>query len=536
MGGVRVLAVLALLVAALLQISASRRVSAETGVLRFADSLDVTTLNPFLATSSNLSTLAELTMGHLVGYDAQSNLVPELATEIPTKRNGGVSADGRTLTYHLRRGVRWSDGAPFTADDVLFTAAVVRNPDNNTTASGNSAWQDIVSIAKRDPWTFVVRLRRPDVEVPATFLAAGGLTCILPKHAFASTAINRAPYNALPVGIGPFRYTAFRRGDAVEMNANPYWYGSRPKLHAIVYKIIPDYTTAINELQTGELDVLFGINGAYVDRARSLPAKRVARFLDFFVSGVFINVTAAPTDDPVVRRALRLATDRPGIFARVVRGNGALTESVIPRILPGYADLPTVPFDPGRAAALLEADGWKLGPGGIREKNGIPLTIDLALPSGYQPASQTVELLRENWKQAGIRLDAHAYQVGIFFARAADGGIVESGKFNGALFSTEVAEYSAAANAFSCAGIPPHGLNASRYCSPAVDAALERLLETDDAARRARLSHEVQQRIYDDVPTIVMYERAGFVAYDERLHGFHPNAHEDFYRAENLAL
>jgi len=475
-------------------------------------------------------------MGYLVGYDAEGRLVPALATAVPTKRNGGISADGRTLTYHLRRGVRWSDGMPFTADDVVFTADVIRNPSNNTIIAGSQTWQDVVSVSKRDAWTVVVRLKRPDVEVPATLLVSNSLSAILPKHAFASTAINTAPYNAMPVGIGPFRYSAFRRGDAVEMEANPYWYGSRPKLRRIVYKIVPDYTTAINELQTGELDLLVGINGVDVDRVRAMRGVRIARFLDFFESGLFINVTSPPTDDLVVRRALRLATNRPALFDRIVHRNGALTDSIIPKILPDSAILPMIPFDPVGAGAMLDANGWKLGNDGIRAKGGIRLAIDVAAPSGYQPSSQTVEQLRSDWKRAGIELQSHMYGIGMFFALAAQGGIVAGSKFNGALYSTQIAEYSALANNFGCAAMSPHGLNASRYCSPAVDADLARLLESDRASTRARLSLDLQRRIYDDVPMIVMYERAGLDAYVSRLRGFSPNAYENFYRGEDLVL
>ena len=431
---------LAVFVAVLfLLVAAGLGVAADDGVLRISDTLDVTTLNPFLATSDNLAAISQFTMGYLVERDADGRLVPALATEVPTAQNGGISADGRTLVYHLRRGVRFSDGVPFTADDVVFTAAVVRNPGNNTIIGGSATWQDVASVTKRDPWTVVVRLKRPDIEVPATLLASDSLSAILPRHAFASTTINTAPYNGMPVGLGPFRYTAFRRGEAVEMEPNPYWYGPRPKLRRIVYKIIPDYTTAINELQTGELDLLAGINGADITRVSALPGVLLSRHLNFFVSGLFLNVTAPPTDDVVVRRALRLATDRPALFDRIVHRNGALTESVIPKIFPDAADLPVVPFDPARAAALLDADGWKVGADGIRMKVGIRLTIDVASTSGYQPALQTVELMREDWKRAGIELQSHVYGPGMYFAMASQGGILELGKFNGALFSTEIA-------------------------------------------------------------------------------------------------
>lgn len=510
--------------------------AAEPGVLRWTEALDVATLNPFLANSGNVADISELTMANLFGKDPEGRPVPFIATQLPTKANGDISRDGKTIVYHLRRGVTWSDGRPFDADDLLFTVAVVRNPANNVIIAGTEYWQDIVDVRKRDAFTIVVRLRRANIEFASFWLISGTQQCILPKHAFRGTEINTAPYNALPIGIGPFRYTAWRRGDQIEMEANPHWYGPRPKLRKMLYKLVTDYNTAITQLQTGELDLLIGFNGTDIARVRAIAGKRVEPNLTNYMSGVFLNTTRPPTDDVVVRRAVRLATDRRGLFERIAHGSGLLTESLLSKSLPDAPTLPVVPFDPEAAGRLLDADGWKLRSDGIRMRNGMRLTIDVAYPSGYAPSTLSVEELRASWKRAGIELQSHVYATGMFFAPFGDGGIVTSGKFGAALLSQSVASYSGLLASIGCGAVAPRGSNAPRLCDPTLDATIARYLQTDAVAERRRLATTIAKRLFDDVPIVVTYERSLMRAYDERLRGYRSGAYVEFYEPWNLEI
>ncbi|MDP9025417.1 MAG: ABC transporter substrate-binding protein, partial [Candidatus Eremiobacteraeota bacterium] len=202
----------------------TRHSSTHPHELRYGDLGDPSTLNPMLTSDLVSSWLYEMTMAYLVRYDAKNTPIPELATEVPSIANGGIGRDGRTITYHLRHNVKWSDGAPFDADDVIFSTRLVLDPKTNVIS--RDGWDRITTIGEPDKFTVVYHLRAPYSSVIGTFFATGSSgPSILPKHLLAHTTdINRDPYNQLPVGIGPFKFKRWARGDRVELAANPnYW-------------------------------------------------------------------------------------------------------------------------------------------------------------------------------------------------------------------------------------------------------------------------------------------------------------------------
>ncbi|GAC1300904.1 MAG: hypothetical protein NVSMB19_08250 [Vulcanimicrobiaceae bacterium] len=508
--------------------------AAGTHVLRMADGQDVTTLNPLLATSANITTLSELTMAHFVRFDAHDRPVPELLTEIPSQRNGGISGDGRTLTFHLRHGVRWSDGVPFDADDVAYTFAAIANPANNV--ASRDAFDRIVSVAEPDKYTIVLRLKTPYAPFYYKFFSTWGLTCVLPKHVLgAATLFNDAPYNALPVGIGPFRYTAFRRGEAVEMEANPYYFRGRPKLQKIVYKIITDDNTLLAQLQTGEIDVWAAVSGIFVDRVRQLPGVRVTSVPTPFVSAIYFNTTRPNLTDARVRRALRLLTDRPYLVNNVYHNAGTIAESVVPAVDVDYdRTLPFSRYDPAAAERLLDAAGYVRGADGMRAKAGVPLAIELALPSGYPPSATAAELLRAAWQRSGIAVQTRSYSSNQYFAPASSGGILSLGKFDGALLSLPGGPLADESMDYGCDAVPPRGFNQMRYCNRALDAAMNAYVATYDLRERARLAKRIQATIDDDAPAIVLYQRAFVYAAAAAVSGFVPSTFGPFDDALGL--
>ena len=353
----RRLAALALF--AMLSLSPARPANAyEAHVLRYADTLDINTLNMWIATSGNIQTLSELTNAFFTRLDAQGNPTPELVTVIPTQRNGGISRDGKTITWHLRHGVKWSDGQPFDSSDVTYTWRVAQDKTNNIAV--RDVWDRMSSITAPDKYTVVFRLKEPYATFAVDYFNTQSSGSVLPQHILGpGTNFNQSAYNALPVGIGPFRYTAFKRGATVEMEANPYYFRGLPKLHKIVYKMISDDNTDMTQLTTGELDLWDTINGTMAATAKALPGKAWSTRLSQFMSAIFFNTTKPQLKDPAVRRALRLATNRPEIFDKVVLRNGTMTESVVPRMAHGYLDLPVTKYDPHAAEAMLDAAGWR---------------------------------------------------------------------------------------------------------------------------------------------------------------------------------
>ncbi len=223
-------------------------------------------------------------------------------------------------------------------------------------------------------------------------------SCILPEHLLGpGTAINEAAYNGLPVGAGPFRYTAFHRGDDVELEANPYYWRGHAKLQRIVYKMITDDNTLYTQLQTGEIDLWQLINGTLAQRVQTLPGKAIATTYGGALSGIYFNVTHAVVSDARVRDALRYATDQRTLVDKVALGNGSPQRSLVSTVTPDYLPLPLLPYDLARAGAMLDAAGWRAGADGKRSKNGVPLIIDLAVPAGYPPSENEAGVLSADW-------------------------------------------------------------------------------------------------------------------------------------------
>jgi peptide/nickel transport system substrate-binding protein len=497
-------------------------------VLRIGEVQDVSGLNPHIVAETSLGNMSQLTMAYLVRYDAHNAPIPELATVVPTQKNGGISKDGRTITWHLRTGVRWSDGAPFDADDVVFSTNAVNNPKNNEI--GRDGWDKIVKIDEPDKYTVVYHLKEPySGYLPSFFGTAGANPCILPKHILGSLAeINDAPYNSKPVGIGPYRYVSWKRGESVELEANPYYWRGQPKIKKITIRFIPDRNTMLTLLQTGEIDIWPYVGTGYLGRAQAIPGVRVAHFPSYYYAHVDFNVKHPGVSDPVVRRALRMATDRAGIIAKVNHGSGILQENQITPVSTLYTAIPLVPFDVAGANKLLDAAGWVRGADGVRAKNGVKLALTFATTTGTPDADQAIEAIRATWKEVGVTFQVKRYQPALFFGPYSSGGTLFTGKFDVTSFSwgqTPDGDYTPT---LGCAQIPPGGENVTNFCDPVSDALLDRSKAAYDEDARRAVMHRLALRVSDLVPYYVLDIREDIHAYNTDLQGWHPNSSSPF--------
>ncbi len=492
-------------------------------VLRFATAEDIVGLNPDLFAQATLSDLDQMTAAYLFRYDHNNKIVPELATVVPSFANGGISKDGKTITVHLRSGVKWSDGQPFSADDVVFTIGAMNNSANNVPS--RDGFDKIVKTDEPNATTVIVRLREPFGPIVPTLFASSGSTAILPKHLLGSLPdINNAPYNALPVGIGPFRYTAWKRGDSVELEANPNYWRGRPKLDRVILKLISDRNTVLAQLQTGELDMWYPFGGAFLSRVQAISSVNVIRRSAYAFNEIAFNLKNPALADITVRRALRLATDRKTIIEKIGHGVGTLQDTAAPLVDPDVPkDIPFVSYDPAKANALLDRDGWVRGADGIRAKNGVRLSFDLATGTGLPEVDTEIELIRAWWKDIGVELNEQHYEASIMFAPASAGGIVFGGKFDLAFFGWTVPVPITLTNLWACKSAPPAGENVGYYCNPKVDALITDMQATYDEARYRRDLSAALHIIADDVPVIVLNGREAIYGYNRDLKNFNPN-------------
>ncbi len=502
----------------------------KTHYLRIADgSGDVPTLNPHLFTETTLGYISQMTQAYLVKYDAQNRPYPELLTVIPTQANGGISADGDTITWRLRKGVRWSDGAPFNADDVVFSTKAVLNPANNEV--GRDGWNLITKIDEPDKYTVVYHLKHPySPYIPTFFGSAGANPTVLPAHLLAHYPnINNIPYNSKPVGIGAFRVVQWKRADSIELEANPYYFRGMPEIHRITYKLVPSRDTLLTLLQTGDVQLWPEVFPSYIVQVKALPNVRTDVRPGIYYGHLDFNVTRPLVSDVRVRQAVRYALDRREIAAKISHGYSTVQESFVSPVLPyGPKDIPFIEHDPAKAGALLDAAGWKVGPDGIRVKNGRKLSLQFPYYTGVSTADDTVEMIRQQLRAVGIDIQTRKYAPAMFFAPYQNGGIVYGSKWDMTMFSWQDIPMPDYSNTFECNQIPPNGQNVTHYCNKEASKLMEQIKTTYDPKKQAELFAREVRMILADVPTIVLSVLNVGYAHSPNLTGYNPGAFTPF--------
>ncbi len=498
---------------------------------------DVPTLNPHLFTETTLAYVSQMTQAYLVKYDENNRPYPELLTIVPTQANGGISKDGDTITWHLRKGVRWSDGAPFNADDVVFSTQVVLYPANNEV--GRDGWNLIAKVDVPDKYTVVYHLKHPySPYVPTFFGSAGANPTVLPKHLLGRYPnINNIPYNSKPVGIGPFRVVDWKRGDSISLEANPYYFRGTPKIARILYKLIPSRDTLLTLLQTGDVELWPEVPPSYIVQTKAITRVATDVKPGIYYSHLDFNVTRPLVSDVRVRQAIRYALDRRQIAAKISHGYVVLQESIVPSVLPfAPKGIPFIEQDVKKANALLDSAGWKMGPGGVRVKNGQRLTLQFPYYTGVSTADDTVELIREDLHAVGIDIQTRKFAPAMFFAPFQNGGIVYGSKWDMTMFSWQGLPVADVSNTMACDQIPPNGQNVLHYCNKKLDALMEAVKLTYDEQQQAKLLAQEVRIIVADTPTIVLAVLDLGYAHDKNLTGYRPGAFTPFDQMQNVDI
>lgn len=500
-------------------------------VLRYATSEDVSTLNPFLSQQTTLGMMSSLTMAWLTRWDRNNHPFPELSTEVPTKQNGGVSQDGLTVTFHMRKGVKWSDGVPFTADDVVWSYHAVMNPANNVVS--RTGWDRITRADEPDKYTVVFHLSKPYSPFITTFFSSGGANpCILPKHLLAQYPnINNVAYNSLPVGIGPFKYKEWQRAQRVVMVPNPLYWRGLPRLKEVDFEIIPDRNTVTTALQAHSLDLWYPVPGSYFigQHLNTLPGFTYIRQPGYYYGHLDFQVQRPALQDPAVRHALEYATDRVTIANKIRFGVGIVQEEPAPKTAPYWdPNIPLVPFDIAKANQILDQAGWTRGPGGIRSKNGVSLNLVFATSTGTADTDRMIELIRTWWQQIGVNLTVKHYPSNLFFAPVQNGGIVYGGKWDVIVFNWGADPLGDFSFIYACDQIPPNGQNDLRWCNRTATNAMYALFAHYDQAQRNKDAATVMEQLDKDTPTVILDGVEDIYVFNRDLKNFHPGAVTQF--------
>ncbi|MBV9332566.1 MAG: peptide ABC transporter substrate-binding protein [Candidatus Eremiobacteraeota bacterium] len=490
------------------------------GVVRLGENEEPDNLNLMYAHTEATDVISGLLFSFVLRYDERGNYVPDLATQVPTTRNGGISADGKRIVVHLRRGVVWADGAPLTANDWLFTYRAVNNPNNNVKT--RYGWDAIASASAPNPYTLVINLKRPNVAVLGILAMGGAGYPPMPAHLLAKLPnLNSAVFNEHPLSSGPYLLSAWNHGSSLVFVPNTRYFRGAPRVKQVIWKIIPDVNTLFNELATHQIDVYRNVSPNSISRLSGISGIRIDRRLIASWRHLGINCSRPQLAEVRVRRAIAEAVDWKRIEDTVFHGVDTLAVSDIFPESWAAPSLPAYRYDPDDAKRLLAQAGWTPGADGILHKGPLALRLSLYATTGHQENTESQLLIQSMLRTVGIDVAIRNYPGSYLFAM---NGPLYTGKYD--------LEWSIETNgpdpdnsgSWNAAFIPPRGANTSWLNDPIVNATSAAAASTFDINTRKRLYQRESERIRAVVPAVFFSWRMNYTAMNSDLKNYVPAA------------
>ncbi|MBM4286200.1 MAG: peptide-binding protein [Deltaproteobacteria bacterium] len=469
---------------------------------------DASTLLPPLASDAASHGVAGHIYNGLVKYDANLNLVGDLA------EGWDISPDGLTITFRLRQGVRWHDGAPFTAHDALFTYQVMVDPKTPTAYAGD--YQQVKEARVLDDHTFQVTYPKP--FAPA--LGSWGLS-ILPRHLLAGRDITQSPLGRRPIGTGPFRFQEWRAGEMIALTGNPDYFEGRPYLNSYLYLIKPDQATMFLELKAGNLDRM-GLTPLQYMRQTAYPKfQRLFtkyKYVSFSYVYLGYNLEDRRFADKRVRQALSHAINRQEIIKGVLLGLG---QEAIGPYKPGTwfynPDVPRFPYDPARAKALLAEAGWQPNAAGILVKDGRPFEFTILTNQGNDIRVRTAEIIQRRLQEVGVKVKIRIVEWAAFLKE-----FIDKGRFEAVILGWTLGQDPDLYDIWHSSKTKPGELNFIHYKNPEVDALLEAGRHTFDQEKRKQAYFRFQEILAEDQPYTFLFVPDALPAISKRFRGVKP--------------
>lgn len=392
-----------------------------------------TMLNPHFAVGTTNQDASRVFYEPLAGWAADGTLVPILAAEIPSIENKGLAEDGRSVTWKLKRNVKWHDGEQFSADDVMFNYEYARNPQIAGTTSGS--YRD-VNVVKVDDFTVRVEFPRPTPFWADAFVGAVGM--MIPKHLFkdyAGANAREAPANLRPVGTGAYRFVSFAPGDLLRGEMNPnYHLENRPHFDTMEIKGGGDAVSAARAvLQTGDYDYAWNmqVEDQTLQRLEAAGRGRVNIVEGGSIEHIQLNTTDPNREvdgershistqhpafrDPAVRKAMALLVDRQSIQNFIYGRTGPATPNFLNAPPRFRSPNMKMEFSVDRANQILDQAGWARGSDGIRQKDGVRLKF-LYQTSINAPRQRTQQIVQQAARRAGIEIELKSVVASVFFS------------------------------------------------------------------------------------------------------------------------
>ncbi len=487
------------------------------------------TLNWMLGTQTAQNEVTVFVVEGLTHVLPDATREARLAKEVPSLQNGGVSADGKTITYKLKEGLLWSDGKPVTCDDVKFTLQAIITPDVGVTST--TGYRDIDTVDCPDPLTVVVKFK--------TFFAPY-LTLfsnIVPRSAGDPKDMKNWAYNRKPIGTGPFKIDEWVADDHVTLSRNDnFREKGKPYLDQIIIRIVPSSEVALQLLTSGEIDIMWNNTEANIPELEKMQGVKISQPLGIGGERLFLNM--AENKDPAdpskphpilsdvrVRQALAFAIDKQRIIDKLLFGKAKPGTS---ELNVGYFNcdgIQAYAYDPEKAKKLLDDDGWKPGPDGIRVKDGQRLRLKYSTTSGNKLREDSQVLIVENWKAVGIDAFIENAPSSVVIGTWDAASPRRHGNFDIIMYTTNagVDPHSQMVNLWASWQIPSEknkgGTNYTRFSDPKADDILNKAAAEPDIAKRKAFYCQLAQMTYDQANMIYLYQRFAIDSYRDRIQG-----------------
>ncbi len=471
---------------------------------------DASTLLPPLASDAASHSVAGLIYNGLVKYDGDLTLRGDLA------ESWEVSPDGLTITFKLRRGVKWQDGAPFTAQDVLFTYQTMIDPKTPTAYSGD--YLQVKQAEALDDYTF--RVTYPKPFAPA--LGSWGLA-MLPRHLLAGKDITKSPLARRPVGTGPYKFQEWRAGEKIALTYNPDYFEGRTYLNGYLYVVKPDLATMFLELKAGNI-ARMGLTPLQYTRQTQYPKfQRLYnkyRYIPFSYIYLGYNQEDTRFADRRVRQALTHGINRQEIIDGVLMGLGQeCTGPYKPGAWFYNPEVPRFPYDPQKARALLADAGWRPNAQGILEKDGRPFEFTSLTNQGNKIREDAAVIIQRRLQEIGILVKIRTVEWAAFIKE-----FIDKGRFEAVLLGWNTGLDPDQYDIWHSSKTKPGELNFIHYNNPQVDALLDEGRHTFDMEKRRRAYFKIQDIIAEDQPYTFLFVPEALPAISKRFRGIKPAA------------
>jgi peptide/nickel transport system substrate-binding protein len=458
----------------------------------------------------------------LFRIDPYGVIQPNLAFEVPSQENGGISEDGLNWRIRLRDDVLWHDGTPFTADDVKFTIELIVNPDFRAwRTTGHSLVRDITVVS---PTELTWRME----EAFAPYLSFLTETFMVPKHILeAVTDLNENAFNQAPIGTGAFKWGQRVAGDHLELVANTEYFGDGPYIEQLIFKYIPDLTVLYTQFKSGDIDL---VGQSYLSpdsyaEASTLAERVVTLVPKSSVETMYFNLERPQFKELAVREALYLAIDRQAIIDALNYGVPTTTETFMPKQSFYYnPDLPKHEFNLERAAQILDEAGWLPGGDGIRAKDGVRLSFANSTTSGAHLREQAQQFIQQTFAEIGVEMTISNLPSAVMF-----GDFWALSQFDTAISGITYLigadpDVTNRLHTKAIAAQGGKGSNNAQYSNPEVDALLEEGSRTFDPEARRVIYFRIQELVRRDLPFLPLFANTSVYGHKDGLEGFVPNA------------